>query len=574
MLARPGGADELAALLTHREQLIKRAEADPFRFGFELPHWKDADDLVAANWLTYVAGGKRASKSEWAAKRIVASARAYAGSVIWCFQDNEKTSINTQQGMVWKYLPPELKALNEKRHSVYKIKYQESRGFTEMFLVLPNRSAIHFLTYNQNPEDFQGWELGAKVTEWQRGADGRIIPNLGAWADENLTLPWLNTLKLRLATRGARMIWTFSPLNGITSTIKEVRGAARTVVSKPSELLAGKKNVEDCPVGHMPYVQRPSMPNASMIYFFTEFNPFGNYPAVAKLLENRPSAQVKQDAYGYAEDTTSRAFPLFGGWNIVKTENLPARGLNVKFTDPAGARNWATIWARVTPGNPPGIFIYREWPDAKRFGEWAVPSANPRRFDGDPGPAQITLGYGVVQYKQLFLEEERVYRNRAEADPYRLGLLQRSKEPTVQEEIYQRFIDPRAGRNQHIAEKGGTCLVDEFFKTQVDEKTGKVAGPQMVFDLASGVDIQDGITEINSLLFWDKEQPLVPVINAPRLYVAENCQQVIWALENWTGRDGESGASKDFVDLVRYLALADLRYISPEAMKTRGGGSY
>ena len=61
----------------------------------------------------YVAGGKRAAKSEWAAKRFVESCVTYGDSLRWAFQDNERTSIATQQKLIWKYLPPELKALNQ-----------------------------------------------------------------------------------------------------------------------------------------------------------------------------------------------------------------------------------------------------------------------------------------------------------------------------------------------------------------------------------------------------------------------------------------------------------------------------
>lgn len=575
VLARPGGDEQLATLLDEREKIISRSKEDPYRFGFEFPQWHDADALVRDNRWVYVGGGKRASKSEWAAKRIVQSAMAYPGSKIWCFQDNETTSINTQQPMVWRYLPLHIKALNNKRHSVYKIKYAESRGFTEMFLVLPNKTSIHFLTYNQDPEDFQGWELGARVVEPVLDARGHEIPNLGAWADENLAMAWFQTLKLRLATRTAKLLWTFSPLRGITATIKHFRGTARTIISRPAELLAGKRNVEDCPVGHMPYIQQPTFPGGGIIYFYTEANPFGNYREVAALLEGRPTSDIKQDAYGYAEDSAARAFPLFGAHNIVKPEHLPAEGTNYKFTDPAGSRNWATLWVRVTADNPPLYYIYRDWPDMGRFGEWAQPSNNPRRFDGDPGPAQGTLGYGVLQYKRLFLEEERVTAGCTERDPHRQGILARlAPGQTEQESIFLRYIDPRAGRNQHIAERGGTCLVDEFAREHRDPVTGRVDGPQMIFDLASGVHIEEGKTAINTLLYWDRNKPLVAVTNAPRLYVAENCQQIIWALENWTGKDGETGACKDFVDLVRYMALQELQYLTHESLRPRGGGSY
>lgn len=597
------GPEKLAAYLTARERAIARSIEDPYFYGFEFRNWKDADELAVLNIFTYVAGGKGAGKSEWAAKRISESALAYGASKIWCFQENETTSINTQQNLIWKYLPAKLKARNDERSPVFKIRYAEGRGFTERFLVLPNRTQIHFLTYNQKPEEFQGWELGARLTrlktvrgklvpvefmedaararsivESLRAEGDRIIPNLGAWADESLTTLWLQTLGMRLNRRGAHMLWTYSPLKGITTTIKEFRGTAKTLVSKVSELLPDRRNVHDCPPGHMPYLQKPAYNDAAIIYFFTEVNPhWGNYPGLKGQLTGKPSAKIAQDAYGYAEDTQARAFPLFGPWNIVRTEHLPAVGTNYMLTDPAGARNWATIWVRVTPGDPADLYIYREWPDRKRYGEWAVPSADPFKFDGDAGPAQNTLSYGVIEYKRLWLEEERI--TRSETDPCRRQLSERFEDSIkagqpIHETVLMRYIDPRAGHNPHADQHGGTCLVDEFLDEQRDSRTGQLLGPAMPFELGSGVRTDFGKSAIEGLLYWDTDKPLTPLLNAPHLYVAEHCHQVSWALENWTGRDGEKGASKDFIDLLRYMALANLRHLTPDMLQTRGGGSY
>jgi hypothetical protein len=61
---------------------------------------------------------------------------------------------------------------------------------------------------------------------------------------------------------------------------------------------------------------------------------------------------------------------------------------------------------------------------------------------------------------------------------------------------------------------------------------------------------------------------------APRLYVTENCRQVIWALENYTGKSGETGASKDPIDCLRYMASAELCFLGPGVLGSRGGGGY
>lgn len=619
-LKRPDGIEKLANYYAQREELIRLSEANPFGYGTEPEHWHDADGLLALKILILmVFGGNRAGKSEYAAKRTVQDAVAHPESVIFCLHENEKASVALQQKYVWRYLPPEIQVLNGRTHPIYKVKYSLANGFTDGKLVMPNKSEIYFLTYGQKPGDFEGLELGAKFTQ------GRI----GAWPDENMPLPWLNMLKLRLASRSAKLVWTYTPVNGITPSIKELLGsAARTIRTRFAELLPDRVNVTGLPVGHMPYMVEPFFERSRAIYFHSILNPFGNhYENIVALCQGKPSEYIERRAYGYSRDVAERRFPYFGSWNIIKPEALPATGTNYMFTDPAGGRNWATIWVRVAPGNPPKYYVYRDWPPEQRYGEWAVPTereitADTRRgWDGDPGPAQRALGFGIVQYKALFLREEsfevRLTKEAeiVERDPYRRKLVEEHAREegltvtvtesagkaratgncppspvtvilnsdgtpvetwtaTLQEKIQDRYIDSRAGKNQHAAEKGGTCIVDELARMQRKPGTDEIAGPAMRFRLASGVDIEEGITAINDLLFFNTEEALVPLLNEPRLYVSEECRQFIWAMSNYTGNGGETGACKDFIDVARYFALARLRYLDAAALQTIGGGAY
>lgn len=583
LLSEPSTAAETLEMLRLREERIAQAVNDPYRYGFDLPHWADADALLReVGFILFVFGGNRAAKSEWAAKRVVETVVRFPGTTMMCLHETEATSIQTQQRLIWKYLPLEMKALNEKRHAVHKIRFSMAGGFTEMKLIFPNRSEIHFVTYKQDPGGFEGWELGVPSE-----------PGIGAWADENIPLPWVKMLKFRLSSRAAKLVLTFTPVNGMTPTIKELVGnAARVLRTRFAELLPDRVNLPGLPVGHMPYVTEPNgIAESKCIYFFSEFNPFGSaYTQIKKLCQGMASTFVEIRAYGYARDAASRAFPLFSAVNVIEPSALPAVGTNYMLTDPAGRRNFATVWVRVAPGNPPTLYFYRDWPDVRTHGEWAQTASNPNKEDGEAGPAQDTLGMGYVEYKKLWLKLEALAGGGVgETDPYRARLREKmalahgdeavrapgqGTRPTMREEIAQRIIDPRAGRNQHIAEHGGTCLVDQFAERNVNAVTGEVEAEAMVFDLASGVDIEEGVTAINTLLFWNPEAPLVMGQNAPRLFVSKDCKQVIWAMQNWTGNDGEKGACKDFVDLVRYAAMSDLIYLGGNALRSRGGGSY
>ena len=607
MATNPSGWQaELSALLQRRERRIQLADNDPLWFGWEFEPWHDSDNLLLGSWtapngyqppvadVLGIFGGNRASKTVYAVRRACQTAVLFARSTIAILSESETASIKTVQALVWYYLKPQFGTLNGKRDEIFKINYSQAGGFTDRKLVLPNGSEMHFLTYNQEPGDYEGWEFGApadvyaKTGEELRTSKSFVPPNIGAVADESMPLAWLKMFSRRLKFRKAKLLWSFTPVKGITPAIKEMVGnSAVTLESRVAELLP-RQNVPELPKGHMPYIRECQFPGikAFAIYYFSLFNKFGPsvdrtyYDEIKALCEGKASEYVERVAYGFARDSVARAFPKFGAWNIVKREHLPAVGTNYFFTDPAGARNWATIWVRVTGTGD--HYIYRDWPDAQTFGEWAVPTErevneNQRLgWDGDPGPAQNGLGMGVVKYKQTFLERERV--KLETKDPYGQKLLERTRQQngdlgSVQEAIAERYIDSRAGASEHIAEKGGTCIIDEFSEAQC-APDGKLLGPPMELIPASGVNEDEGLGVVNELLDWNQELPLMPLMNAPKLYVSEDCLQVIWMFENYTGRGGPKGAAKDFADLVRYMALAKLFHVEQSKRAGRAGRGF
>ena len=608
-LQTPAGRAAYADWVNKHRRRVMTAEddekGDPYRFGWELEHWVAADaQLARSSRGQCVFGGKRATKSERAAKRVVQAAYTLPRTRIWCMQGSLKTSRAEQQSLVWKYLPPEIKAMNGKaRHGWAKVNYSQDMGFASEVIVLPNRSEIHFLTYNQDPKDYQGWKLGAVLTreELQSMAENPWLHNVGAWMDEDLSLPWFNTIELRCASNAAKWIWTFSPLEGVTQAIKEAIGVAKTTRSRRAELLPpGRKYVPDCPEGHMPVEQESSRTGIGVSYFHTEFNPFGaNYEQVKVRLEGKPEAVIKQDAYGYAEDLKAKAFPKFSSWNVIEHSELPAHGTNYLFTDPAGARMWFTIWVRVVAGNPTRFYVYRDHPDCQRFGPWAVPSPDPTQMDGVAGPAQRSLGWGWIQWKNAWRSEERITvpmslrglkpeqltagfldkETDHEIDPFRRRILREAvlsgADPeNVFEPVYANYIDPRAGRDGREANDGSTTPIDELAREHRDAKTGLMVAPSRIFLQAPGLLKETGITAVNELLNWDMTEPYCKVINEPCLYVSRRCEQVITMMNTFTDTGGEKSGWKDPFDLLRYIATAGLTHVSGERIKTRGGGSY
>jgi hypothetical protein len=127
-------AAELMKWLMTREARIKQAEMDPLHYGFELDHWRDADKLLEQVDVLYIGGGNRSGKTEYCTKRALEAALIYPGGKLWFFQDNERTSIGTQQAAVWRFLPAEVKRFNGKRHPHYKVNFTDAGGFADRIL--------------------------------------------------------------------------------------------------------------------------------------------------------------------------------------------------------------------------------------------------------------------------------------------------------------------------------------------------------------------------------------------------------------------------------------------------------
>lgn len=674
LLRQADGAERYVQwLVAHRQRIAAQSwnkarplDSDPFTAHFELPHWLEARyaaglvprspetrTAIAEGWsqapyvqtfgaplrqavvdaevwrrmpedfqtyLMILLGGNRAAKSELCAFLTVESAVTIPETLVVCVAKSQTSSRETQQQLIWKYLPKAMKLLNGKQdpRGVAKIKYSIAGGFTEELVVLPNGSSIVFRTYNQAPGEIEGWFLGSKR--------GRAV---GFWADEDATTEWIAVGKRRCNYSGSLALWSFTPIDGMTPTIKQFVGEPKTLIDRPAELLdASRVHVPGCRPGHMPFLQEAREPNTVVMYFFSQFNPFGIereeyrgaqrvrikesfYAGVCREVHGANSKKIQCIAYGFTEDVAGRKFRNYSTVNVVRVAQLPRTGTLYHFTDPHGSRPYASIWVLVTPG--PEYYIVRNFPDEGRFGEWAIPTKratteNTRAgWDGDVGPAQRPLGWGVADYKAEWLRLEQIQvarpirerfewcrqhqiRPATDEELERLVMahtrypwhvptirqaIQRGADlDGLRETVADRYMDARFCNSQYAAEHGTTCLKWEFEKEN-RRANGTIIADGMAISEASGKDLQHGYALITDLLSWDREQPFIPHINAPKIYVSEECTQVRWMFENFTGLAGETGACKEWADLVRHMAEANLQYLRPGSTKPKPtGGSY
>lgn len=544
------GPEELRRILAEREEMIELERDDPFRHGFYLDCWRDADEELKGQLLLALFGGNGSAKTWYMCRKGLETLLENPGSKVLWLHEAEKPSILVHQAFVWHYMPKELKAAaaNTKRTMVTKIRYTIATGFSDGKFVLPNGSIGVFGAYKQDIADYEG-------TGW------KLI-----CADENLPLGWLKTLMFRLPRCQGKMLWGFTPIKGITPAVKHVVAGAQTIqsIAADPELLAPDKvHVPDCPAGHMPYIQKAVWPDTKIIYFQPSKNPFAGYEDFKKLLMGRPKAEIEQRCYGYARNTVGSCFPKFGAVHVLTRERvkkfLSGRVTRRHYADPAGARNMFQIWTATDPDGRK--LVYREWPDVPSFGEWAVTSEDGRRWDGDVGPAQPSLGYGVIDYKRIILEAEGHKRTEGTWD-------------LCGEELFERRFDPRSGQAGAMTEEqGGVSLMDMFLEDQYDGD-GKLVGPSMQFEQAPGLSEDQGIMRINDLLAWRDDQPLCALLNEPKLYVSEDCLNLIWAMQTYTRHDGEKAACKDPIDCLRYFVTDDSDFVDAGNMQARGGGSY
>lgn len=510
--------DELCELHRVYHEAIENAESDPYRYGFRLPHWELAEEVLKEVDEILALGGNRSGKTRFGAYAVVRAATENPHSEIFCFAQTSEVSIRQQQTAVWEALPAELRT-KQTTAGAY-ISYSKKNGFTDSSLILPNGSQIIFKTYSQyqnNPTILEGAELGSKEPQWH---------NIGVWLDEYLLGPELiGTLRFRLATRGAKMLVTFTPIDGFTEVIKEYLDGAKTVESRAAELLNGEM---------VPYIQRSKKLNASVHYFHSQDNPFGGYERIKRDLMGKPREFILIRAYGVPMKSHATKFPRFNtAVNVVSPEQIPTKDITrYMVIDPAGAKNWFMCWIAV---DGTGTFwVYREYPGVN-VGDWAEWKSG----KWVPGEGAKGQGFGIRDYVELILDME------------------------GKEEIFERLIDPRLGAAKYQAQDGSSSIIEDLAEMDI------ICIP------APGLDIEDGLQALISKMSWDTSKEMDSV-NRPHFYISSDCENMIHALAEYTGEAGLKEAWKDPIDVLRYASIADIDHVEQGNMMaaTTGRGGY
>lgn len=568
----------------------------------------------------WISGSNRSGKSEYAAKKIMKILLDSDERRTWCFADSEDVSIARQQPILWRYLPADIKArisaTGKLKEGITARINWNGTNFVGNKFKLPNESQNWFKNYKQNPADMEGDQLDA------------------IWLDELRDPELLRTLRVRLGDRGGLMLVTFTSIDdNYTAIVDEYDKGSKTVLETDAELLPlkgpdGKMSgmFEKVPRVKIAGPGSDGNQRACIVNFHITDNAYYGFSWSPKrgedgkrtifgaerfyrLWRNATRTKILSRVYGILSRSRLQQFPRFNpAIHVVPLARVPRIGTRYHIVDPCPGRNWFMLWILIDPLDR--WFVYREWPSYDHTersayvrgigdpGAWATAGGSKGAggrvaYDGSAGPAQMPFGFGWERYRDeiLFLEgkekaepekEEVIVRRGALTGGRRRGNRKSDHEHDYEQEqegkhegerIFERWMDSRYGNSPTMTKEAPTTPILEM--EQVGMTFRASPSEQNILTKSDG-----SIEKINNLLDYDDEvemgelSPRLGRMNEPRLFIAETCPNTIFAIKEWTGRDGGHGACKDPADCLRYAGLCDLAFMTDEMFTWSGGGHY
>ena len=544
-----------------------------------------------------IMGANRSGKTDFASKLAMQLADSGGKSMLVGFQ-TLKTGKGTQMKRLWNYMPKPFKekniALKKASRIDEHISYTEQNGFAGSKITFGNRSILDFVTYEMDVKSIEG-------SEYDFG-----------WLDEEFPQSFLSTLRSRLASKKGILLGTFTPISGYTPVVADfldgmqvtkwhtaymlpldggivepwselglapeeytalMDDSAEVPESRPEECLKwllgeGEKGRAD----GRAFVRTPRVAvckggEAAAVWFYGSDNPYGSPGSVIRSAakNRRATSEIKARVYGIAEKLSGRLFPKFSrDKNVIPLEALPKRLVRIHVVDPAPERNWCNGWYGYEKATDT-LYKYREWPGNYEVPGVGVPppwaqlsDRNHGVNDGEYAGGQEDFGMSFLKYKY---EWARLERWKDFADWVKEGHdplewpenLDEVEEWTefmgTEEPVAERVIDARAASQSKMSMKENLTLFDEVAK--LAEGFLPASGQQIAVGLAVLRDrIEDG-----------------------RYKVTANCTNTIFAYENYTGKDGQKGAVKDWIDCDRYAALSGIFEYDEEDATECGPGA-
>lgn len=585
-----------------RLERIRKAETNPLMYGYEPSIWRVCDALLGFDFILeakgfhnygprmrallgfekpvkvlLINGGQRGGKTTYAARTAMICLLKYTNVHMWCFSENMNMSVENQQACIHDFMPAELRDKDVITRETY-ISWTDKNGFTKESFIMPGKNRCSFKTYTMQIE---GGNLGSPTKE----------PCLGCWCDERVTAEMASTLEYRISERDARMIHSFTPVDGYTSMVQLFRHGAVSVRESPAYLCPKNKSQQrrdlalmqencdawlDGETGHppvpdgcsyemIPRVMKCAEPYKAIVHFYSPDNPWSNAAELAEKCRNKSVEHIKERFYGFTERMQSVGFPRFNeNAHVLKKAELPdpATLTIYQVVDPCGGRNFFGLWIGVGENNK--AYVLKEWPNQVDWvpgvgvmEPWALSSGDNKTVDGRKGGGQKDLGWGLAQYKKEFarIEGWKCYDEAADDD----AVAAWPENGEAEMVVYERYLDARfanALKDYNSGDK--VTLFDKFDELNLTFYESVSGGKES---------IDAGVRMINDALYYN-EGAKVDINNQPSLFISEECMNLIFAMHVWTGQDGQKGATKDPVDCLRMFYLRKCEYMNPKS----GGG--
>lgn len=573
------GADGWNKMMSMRNERILFEKQDPYNGHVELPVWHLADFItgiidweqyssnrkpdgspweipIPAEWITdeirdefknspadmlYISGGNRSSKTTYCIDRAFRAIKENPRSRLWMFHTTAAMSKEYHQLPMHDIMPEDDKKTG--KTEVGYVSFKDQTAFADGTFRLRNRSACWFHSYQEDLGFAEGGELGAFSRK----------RSIGAVCDEDCPLHLLEKLKARIATRNAICLNPYTAVEGYTPLVKWYREGAKTVLSATAKFAGKPKTL---PIVEVKTVKIENLDpfKIATIFFWSEWNPYANFSQLRRT-HSMDIERVKLiKFYGYTESEKNTIFPkLSENIHAFDPQELPSEGTNYHYCDPCGqGRNWFMLWCRVDVNGR--IWVYREWP-SKFYpipsvgipGPWAIQGMDKtHKYGGLIGDGQRGFGFGFLDYKNEIARLEQ-WNDANSGKP----LEEWSEEFGSVENIQNREIDSRFANTPHGTASGrNRTLIDECNDIR------------LFFKSANGDDIASGISMINSRLAY-RELEGGAIEQPPMLLISRQCENLWFALRNWTGLGGSKEATKDPVDVLRYLVKSAPQYIDP-----------
>lgn len=448
-------------------------------------------------------GGNRAGKTTPVSKKVLRKGLEKRLK-IWVCGETFQDSIAIQQKKISEIVP---------RRRIKYGNYDDINGYTNRKLQLDSGTLFTFKSYDQGRTAFQSEDVD-------------II-----WCDEEPPLDIIKEMKMRLIDRNGTLIISMTSLKGITDFIRDYFEGCDVLETR-----------------YAPYVKKEIPVRArkgpcEIFFIWTTDNRYIDQGRVKEEIALMPETDRLCRIYGMPTNLAGKIYMSFGkDTHVIPLDAAPTIGNQLwHVLDPHDRKPWAMGWYLVNKDE--SVYCVDEYPDGS-----------------EPGGNFNEMLYDDKTYEDY----ARIIKDREESLRILFNIGGRVR----------RIIDPNFGNKtiQFAERKGGqskTTPVKELAKLGLRYKDGIDALEAGHLEVRKWLDFTKGTLSDGTRVFT----------KAPRFLLTDNCKNHINGLTRYSRKDiiGADGdvrdkvapqqKYKDFPDLVRYLLMANPRWIEEQTWK-------